>query len=196
MRTTNASAHILAVAVSSPGISRYRLAKETSYPNSTVYYWLSRLEREGLLRVEGGSVRPTLRGVLEYVELFGCDSAAARAAASVLGLKAGDDLCGFLELLRRHREKLDGDLLAAALASLGEPVNLEKIKRLDGGAATAMAKIVSERLPAASFAGHRGIFFVDVDGSVWFLGYCEICGEYVSRGCDLVRVKYLNNDKS
>ncbi|MFP3349159.1 MAG: hypothetical protein RXN90_07515 [Thermoproteus sp.] len=48
---------LIKVVVESPGSSRYSIAKSFPYPNSIIYYELSRLERERYIRIEGGSVR-------------------------------------------------------------------------------------------------------------------------------------------
>jgi len=48
---------LIKVVVESPGSSRYSIAKSFPHPNSTIYYELSRLERERYIRIEGGSVR-------------------------------------------------------------------------------------------------------------------------------------------
>jgi hypothetical protein len=189
---------LIKVVVESPGSSRYSIAKSFPRPNSTIYYELSRLERERYIRIEGGSVYPTLKGLVKYVELFGCNVAAARAAANVLGVDQREGVCEFLELLRPYGEKLDNDPLAGLFLLLGPPVEFDKIRRLPNGVSSIVAKIIAEKFPAVTFAEHRGVLFVDGDGSTWFVGYCGLCGGYVVDRCPLFETIIIDeiNNKS
>ncbi|MGC9118434.1 MAG: hypothetical protein ACP5I3_05500 [Thermoproteus sp.] len=186
---------LIRAVVTSPGSSRYNIAKGLPYPNSTVYYELSRLEQEGHIRVENGLVYPTLKGLVEYVDFIGCDAAVVRAAVKVLGADVREGVCEFLESLRPYKERLDDNPLTALLLFLGFPVNLDMVKKLSSGISSIVAKLVADRLPAVTFAGHRGILFIDEDGSTWFVGYCERCGGYVADRCPLLEPYYHRSDK-
>ncbi len=49
-----------------------------------------------------------------------------------------------------------------------------------------------------TFAEHRGVLFVDGDGSTWFVGYCGLCGGYVVDRCPLFETIIIDeiNNKS
>ncbi|ABO07832.1 hypothetical protein Pcal_0397 [Pyrobaculum calidifontis JCM 11548] len=67
-------------------VSKYQLAKGLPLPTSTVYYELERLGREFYVAEEDGVVRPTLKGFVKGVELFGCDVVAPAFGRYLSGL--------------------------------------------------------------------------------------------------------------
>ncbi|AEA12704.1 hypothetical protein TUZN_1227 [Thermoproteus uzoniensis 768-20] len=186
---------LIRAVVTSPGSSRYNIARRLPYPNSTVYYELSRLEQERYIRVENGLVYPTLKGIVEYVDLAGCDTTVVRAAVKVLGADVHEGICEFLESLRPYKERLDDNPLTALFLFLGFPVTSDRVKKLSGEVASVVAKLAADGLPAVTFAGHRGILFIDEDGFTWFVGYCERCGGYVADRCPLLEPYYHKSDK-
>jgi len=78
--------------------SKYQLAKGLPLPTSTVYYELERLRREFYVAEEDGVVRPTLKGFVKDVELFGCDVVAPVFGRYLRGMgiaRQGEALCKF-----------------------------------------------------------------------------------------------------
>jgi len=124
--------------------SKYRLAKELPLPTSTVYYELERLGREFYVAEEDGAVRPTLKGFVKGVELFGCDVVAPAFGRFLSGLGIvgrREALCKFLTALAPSLDALKDDLVYAATLLLGRPITLESVMGLDPELLKLMAAI-------------------------------------------------------
>lgn len=132
-------------------VSKYELSKKLLIPTSTVYYSVDRLSREGyIVEDKAASLRPSLKGLVKYVEQWGCSSAVVSAFRRYIGQKLGvktevdhKSICEFLEGLKDHGEELDDDLLVAALRLLGTPISLEKLLSLDHGLVKLLAQIIA-----------------------------------------------------
>ncbi|MEM0183707.1 MAG: hypothetical protein QXP98_08505 [Thermoproteus sp.] len=181
-------------------ISRYGLSRELSIPTSTVYYEVGRLVKEGyVVEDKAASLRPSLKGLVRYVELWGCTSALVSAFRRYIGQKLGikvevdrKSICEFLERLKGHQEELDDDLLAATLRLLGAPISLEKLLSLDRGLVELLAQIIATQFPAVNFDGHKGIVLIDRSGELWFFGVCQHCKGPLLGRCERLGVVLKN----
>lgn len=175
-------------------VSKYQLAKGLLLPTSTVYYELERLGREFYVAEEDGVVRPTLKGFVKGVELFGCDVVAPAFGRYLSGLGVvgrGEALCKFLTALVPSLDALKDDLVHAAMLLLGRPVTFKSVIGLDPALAELVASIFASLAPMVAFGGHKGVVFVDEEGRAWFLGFCEICGEPLFQQCPLIQFKKI-----
>jgi len=175
-------------------VSKYQLAKGLPIPTSTVYYNLERLRKEFYVAEEDGAVKPTLKGFVKGVELFGCDVVVPAFGRYLSGLGVvgrGEALCKFLTALVPSLDALKDDLVHVAMLLLGRPITLESVMELDPELLKLVASIFAALAPMVAFSGHRGVVFVDEEGCAWFLGFCQICGEPVLRQCPLIQFKKI-----
>jgi len=175
-------------------VSKYRLAKGLPLPTSTVYYELERLGRGFYVAEEDGVVRPTLKGFVKGVELFGCDVVAPAFGRYLSGLGVvgrGEALCKFLTALIPSLDALKDDLVHAAMHLLGRPITLKSVMRLDPELAELVAAVFASLAPMVTFNRHKGVVFVDEEGRAWFFGFCQICGGPVLRQCSLIQFKKI-----
>jgi len=175
-------------------MSKYRISKELPMPTSTVYYELERLRREFYVAEENGVVRPTLKGFVKGVELFGCDVVAPAFGRYLSGLGIEglrEAPCKFLTALVPSLDALKDDLVHAATLLLGRPITLRSVMGLDSELVKLVASIFASLAPMIASSEHRGVVFVDEQGRAWFLGFCRICGGYVFRKCSLIQFKKI-----
>lgn len=136
--------------------SVYRLARLSPFSNSTVYYAVERLSREGAVRCASGVCKTEAGAYLAYYRSFGCDDILTAAVRREFGKFDRDEICSFFELVRGCRGGTWLDLAAVAVLR---------------GARNRLVAAVAAKYGVEIDGLHRGIYINGV-----FAGYCKRCG--------------------
>lgn len=152
-------------------LKAYHLAKTSPFANSTVYYVLEKLEREGCVVFSDGFYLPTFKCALEYYQIAGCGEVLLTYFKRLLGEYADivtrEDVCNLLCFLAKSGASGRSVVSAVIDAIGGSLSDISKIPK-------DVAKIFAATIAASSNYlddVHKGVIIGDV-----FIGYCKICG--------------------
>ncbi len=160
----------------------YDIAKSMPYSVSTVYYLLSRLGAEGFVENFGGLYRPTFRGVLRYVEVWGCDLHVVNVVRGMVGggwrkALGEEEVCEALVFLSKFRP-YSRDLAPALFEIVwggGKLAELPgSVRRLLAAVAASVGGAIDEM--------HSGVLLGRL-----FIGHCSQCGLSV-KPCQYIKL--------
>lgn len=140
--------------------SVYRLASLSPFSNSTVYYAVEKLNRDGALRCGGGRCEADAGAYLAYYRAYGCDDVLVEAVKREFGQLDRDEICGFFASLADTRPGTWLELAAAALLR---------------GVKSSLVAAIAAKYGMELDEIHRG---VAVNGV--FAGHCRRCGLVVT----------------